>query len=43
MLNGVDAELTPEGLAALNSLSVDEKQSSEKIATDWLTEKGLLD
>jgi osmoprotectant transport system substrate-binding protein len=43
VLNKVDAELTPEGLAALNALSVDEQQSSEKIATDWLTEKGLLD
>jgi osmoprotectant transport system substrate-binding protein len=43
VLNAVDAELTPEGLAALNALSVDEEQSSDKIATDWLTEKGLLD
>jgi osmoprotectant transport system substrate-binding protein len=42
VLNAVDAELTPEGLAALNALSVDEKQSPEKIAKDWLTEKGLL-
>jgi osmoprotectant transport system substrate-binding protein len=42
-LNAVDAELTPEGLAALNALSVDKEQSSEKIAKDWLTEKGLLD
>ena len=43
VLNAVNAELTPEGLAALNALSVDEEQSSDKIATDWLTEKGLVD
>jgi osmoprotectant transport system substrate-binding protein len=42
-LNAVNAELTPEGLAALNALSVDEQQSSDTIATDWLTEKGLID
>jgi len=42
VLNAVDAELTPEGLTALNVQSVG-GQSSDTIATDWLTEKGLLD
>jgi osmoprotectant transport system substrate-binding protein len=43
VLNAVDAKLTPDGLTAMNALSSDEQQSSDKIAKDWLTEQGLLD
>jgi osmoprotectant transport system substrate-binding protein len=43
VLNAVNAELTPEELTAMNALSSDEQQSSDKIATDWLTENGLLE
>lgn len=43
ILNEVNAALTPEELTALNARSVDEQQSSDEIATDWLTENGLLD
>ena len=42
IINAVDAKLTAAGLSALNALSVNEQQSSAKIATDWLTENGLL-
>ena len=42
VLNAIDAKLTPEGLAALNALSVDKEQSSAKIATGWLTDQDLL-
>jgi osmoprotectant transport system substrate-binding protein len=42
VINAVDAKLTAEGLQALNALSVNEQQSSEQIATDWLTENGFL-
>ncbi|WP_150308680.1 ABC transporter substrate-binding protein [Planctomonas psychrotolerans] len=43
ILNEVNAALTAEGLAALNARSVDEQQSADTIATDWLTENGLID
>ncbi len=43
VLNPISAALTPEGLIALNVQSVDEKQSSEVIATGWLEENGFLD
>ena len=43
VINAVDAKLTAEGLQALNALSVNEQQSSEQIATDWLTENGFLE
>lgn len=42
VINRVSAALTPEGLSALNARSVDEQLSSEQIATDWLTENGLI-
>ncbi|MCU1570765.1 MAG: transporter substrate-binding protein [Naasia sp.] len=42
VLDPIDAALTPEGLTALNVLSVDKQESSDQIATDWLTENGLL-
>ena len=42
IINAVDAKLTAAGLSALNALSVNEQLSSAKIATDWLTENGLL-
>ena len=31
-----------EDLVALNALSVDDQESTAKIATDWLTEAGLI-
>lgn len=42
VINRVSAALTPEGLSALNSLSVGEQQSSEQIARDWLQQNGLI-
>ncbi|TBN56993.1 ABC transporter substrate-binding protein [Glaciihabitans arcticus] len=42
VINAVDAKLDAAGLSALNALSVNEQQSSEQIATDWLTENGFL-
>lgn len=42
ILNPIDAALTPEGLTALNVKSVDDEESSDKIATAWLTENGFL-
>ncbi|WP_210506051.1 ABC transporter substrate-binding protein [Naasia sp. SYSU D00057] len=43
ILNPVSAALTPEALVALNVRSVDEKQSSEVIATEWLSQNGFID
>ena len=42
VINAVDTKLDAAGLSALNALSVNEQQSSEQIATDWLTENGFL-
>ncbi len=42
VINAVSAAMTPEDLVALNVKSVDDQESSDKIATDWLTEKGLI-
>jgi osmoprotectant transport system substrate-binding protein len=42
IINAIDAKLTPAGLSALNAKSVNDQQSSEQIATDWLTENGFL-
>jgi len=42
ILDPVNTTLTPEALVALNVRSVDEEESSETIATDWLTENGFL-
>lgn len=42
VLDPISAALTPEGLVSLNVLSVDEQQSSDEIATAWLTENGFL-
>ncbi|MFD1713903.1 ABC transporter substrate-binding protein [Amnibacterium flavum] len=42
VLNPIDAALTPEGLVALNVLSVDDQESSDVIATKWLTDNGFL-
>jgi osmoprotectant transport system substrate-binding protein len=38
IIDSVDAALTPEGLVALNSQSVDDKQSAKQIAEQWLKE-----
>jgi osmoprotectant transport system substrate-binding protein len=42
ILNTVSAALTAEDLVALNSLSVNEQESAEQIAGDWLAEKSLF-
>ena len=42
VINAVQAKLTPEGLIALNVQSTVDELSSAKIATQWLTENGLL-
>ncbi|QHO90750.1 glycine/betaine ABC transporter [Actinomyces sp. 432] len=41
-INAVSALLTTEALRALNARSVDEQLDSATIATDWLTEQGIL-
>lgn len=43
VINSINEALTPEGLVALNGLSVNEQQSSAQIATDWLTENGFIE
>jgi osmoprotectant transport system substrate-binding protein len=42
IVNAVSAALTPEDLVRLNGLSVNEQQSEEQIASDWLAEKALF-
>jgi osmoprotectant transport system substrate-binding protein len=42
VLNTVSAALTAEDLVALNALSVNEQQSADQIASDWLAEKSLF-
>ncbi len=42
VIDTVSAALTAEDLVALNSLSVNEQQSADQIATDWLAEKALF-
>ena len=42
VINTVSAALTAEDLVTLNALSVDEQQSAEQIAKDWLAEKALF-
>ncbi|RLK52948.1 ABC transporter substrate-binding protein [Microbacterium telephonicum] len=42
VINKVSAALTPEGLVALNVKSTQDQESSDTIATEWLTEQGLL-
>lgn len=42
ILNTVSAALTAEDLVALNSLSVNDQESAEQIAGDWLAEKSLF-
>jgi osmoprotectant transport system substrate-binding protein len=42
IINTVSAALTAEDLVALNSLSVNEQQSAEQIASDWLAEQSLF-
>jgi osmoprotectant transport system substrate-binding protein len=43
VLDPVDAALTSEGLIELNVRSTDDQESSDTIATDWLTENGFLE
>ncbi|PYG00931.1 osmoprotectant transport system substrate-binding protein [Georgenia satyanarayanai] len=43
LLDPVSAALTTEALIALNARSVGEQLDSATIATDWLTEQGLLE
>jgi osmoprotectant transport system substrate-binding protein len=42
VINAVSAALTPEGLVALNVQSTVDQLSSADIATQWLTDQGLL-
>lgn len=42
IINTVSTALTAEGLVALNALSVNEQQSADQIAADWLAEKALF-
>lgn len=42
VINAISAALTPEGLVALNVQSTVDQRSPEDIATDWLTENGLI-
>ena len=42
IINTVSAALTAEDLVELNALSVDEQQSPEDIAADWLAEQQLF-
>ncbi len=42
IINTVSAALTAEDLVSLNSLSVNEQQSADQIASDWLAEKALF-
>jgi len=42
IINKVTAQLGMTDLIALNQRSVDEELPSSKIASDWLTEKGLI-
>lgn len=42
VINAVSAKLTAAGLSALNAQSVNDEQSSDTIATQWLTENGFL-
>ena len=42
ILNTVSAALTAEDLVRLNGLSVNEQQSEDQIASDWLAEKALF-
>jgi len=42
IINTVSAALTAEDLVALNSLSVDDQESADTIASDWLAEKSLF-
>ena len=41
-INAVNAVLTTDELRALNARSTQEKLKSSEIASDWLTEKGLV-
>lgn len=42
VINGVSAKLTPEGLVALNVQSTVDQLSAPDIATQWLTDNGLI-
>jgi osmoprotectant transport system substrate-binding protein len=42
IINTVSAALTADDLVALNALSVNEQQSADQIAADWLAEKSLF-
>jgi osmoprotectant transport system substrate-binding protein len=42
VINAVDAKLTPEGLIDLNVQSTVDQESSDSIATKWLTDNDLL-
>jgi osmoprotectant transport system substrate-binding protein len=41
-LNAISAKVTTEELTKLNKLVDVDKQDPEKVASDWLTQQGLL-
>ncbi|MET1043527.1 MAG: ABC transporter substrate-binding protein [Microbacteriaceae bacterium] len=43
VINAVQAELSAADLVAMNARSSIDQESTDTIATDWLTEKGLLE
>ncbi|WP_167046998.1 ABC transporter substrate-binding protein [Salinibacterium sp. ZJ454] len=43
VINAVQAQLSAADLVAMNARSSIDQESTDTIATDWLTEKGLLD
>ena len=43
VINAVQAQLSAQDLVDMNARSSVDQESSDTIATDWLTEKGLLD
>jgi osmoprotectant transport system substrate-binding protein len=42
VINEVSAALTPEGLVELNRRNTEDQQAPDVLATDWLTDNGLL-
>ncbi len=42
IINAISAALTPEGLVALNVQSTVDQLSADEIATQWLTDNGLI-
>lgn len=43
IINSISAAMEPEDLVALNIRSAEEQLPAETIASDWLTEEGLVE